>query len=76
MNARTLGIAAPAILAALALVGHAQSPQRGRPPGAAAAQEEGRAGALFAKNCMACHQAPDLRFSVDRAWLNQVKDTA
>lgn len=32
--------------------------------------------ALFEKSCMSCHQIPDTRFAVDRAWLTQVKDTA
>ncbi len=31
---------------------------------------------LFEQGCQACHQPPDLQFAVDRAWLNQVKDTA
>ena len=31
---------------------------------------------LFAKNCVACHQPPDARFAVDRAWITQLADTA
>lgn len=30
----------------------------------------------FRKNCMHCHQPPDLRFASDRAWLDQLKRTA
>ena len=75
MNMRFLAIATPAILV-LSAAAHAQRPQHGQPPGAKMAQEEGRAGVLFRENCLACHQAPDLKFPTDRAWLNQVKDTA
>ena len=35
-----------------------------------------KAGEMFAANCVACHQVPDNRFAVDRAWLKQVADTA
>ena len=31
---------------------------------------------LFVRGCQACHQPPDPRFAVDRAWLTQVHDTA
>ena len=34
------------------------------------------AGAKFRKNCMQCHQPPDLRFETDRAWLGQIERTA
>ena len=34
------------------------------------------AGALYQKNCMGCHQAPDLRFETDRAWVGQIMETA
>jgi hypothetical protein len=31
---------------------------------------------LFQECCFACHVPPDPRFAVDRAWLEQVRDTA
>jgi len=34
------------------------------------------AGAKYQKNCMSCHQPPDLRFATDRAWLGQIRETA
>jgi hypothetical protein len=30
----------------------------------------------FGASCADCHQPPDLEFSTDRAWLDQVKRTA
>ncbi len=33
------------------------------------------AGRVFVKNCIGCHQVPDTRFAVDRAWLTRVADT-
>ena len=40
------------------------------------AEEIAAAGAKFRKSCANCHVPPDLAFAVDRAWLEQVKDTA
>ena len=34
------------------------------------------AGQVFVRRCSSCHQAPDLRFATDRAWLDQVNRTA
>jgi len=31
---------------------------------------------LFRSRCLACHVPPDPHFSVERAWLEQVLDTA
>ena len=31
---------------------------------------------LFRSRCLACHVPPDPRFAVERAWLEQVLDTA
>jgi len=31
---------------------------------------------LFTSTCNACHVPPDPAFAVDRAWLEQVRDTA
>ena len=31
---------------------------------------------LFLSRCLACHVPPDPRFAVERAWLEQVLDTA
>ena len=39
-------------------------------------EELTRAGELYREQCLACHQPPDLRFPADRAFLNQVADTA
>ncbi len=33
-------------------------------------------GAMFQHHCGHCHVPPDVAFEVDRAWLNQVHDTA
>ena len=30
----------------------------------------------FRRNCLHCHQPPDLQFATDRAWLDQVHRTA
>jgi hypothetical protein len=32
-------------------------------------------GAKYQKNCMGCHQPPDLRFATDKAWLGQIRET-
>jgi cytochrome c553 len=34
------------------------------------------AGRSFANACTRCHLPPDARYATDRAWLNQVRDTA
>lgn len=48
---------------------HAQdSPEHGR--------DVAGAGELFKKSCASCHLPPDPAFETDRAWLNQVFDTA
>jgi hypothetical protein len=45
-------------------------------------QEHGRAAEaadpleLFRSSCLTCHAPPDPRFAVERAWLQQVQDTA
>ena len=31
---------------------------------------------MFRQKCQSCHVAPDARFEVDRAWLDQVNRTA
>ena len=38
--------------------------------------EQAGAGLLFKFRCLSCHQAPDLNFATDRAWLDQVNRTA
>ena len=46
---------------------------------AALAQTDARvaeSGRMFQQRCVSCHQPPDLRFSTDRAWLDQVNRTA
>ncbi len=30
---------------------------------------------LFRQNCMSCHQAPDLAYPTDRAWLERASST-
>ncbi len=32
-------------------------------------------GQKFQENCLACHQPPDLQFTTDRAWLDQINRT-
>lgn len=44
--------------------------------GAPTATEITKAGKIFAKACVSCHLPPDPEHATDRAWLNQVKDTA
>ena len=39
-------------------------------------QELARAGKVFQESCTFCHLAPDPSHPTDRAWLNQVSDTA
>ena len=34
------------------------------------------AGEIFAQRCSTCHVAPDLAFATDRAWVDQVQETA
>ncbi len=41
-----------------------------------ASREVAAAGEMFEKSCAACHQVPDTRFDVERAWLTQIADTA
>ena len=40
------------------------------------AKEVADAGALFRSSCAACHLPPDPDHVTDRAWLDQVTDTA
>jgi len=40
------------------------------------AREIAAAGTIFRQTCLHCHQAPDLRFGTDRAWLDQLSRTA
>ena len=40
------------------------------------ATEIAKAGAKYRKTCLHCHEAPDLRFETERAWLDQVNRTA
>ena len=39
-------------------------------------REVAAAAATFRKTCLHCHQGPDLRFSTDRAWFDQLHRTA
>ena len=43
---------------------------------ARAQEAQNEAGRSFRANCMGCHQAPDVRFGPDRAWLDQIRRTA
>ncbi len=43
--------------------------------GVALAQSEAEMGQKFQKNCLACHQPPDVKFTTDRAWLDQIHRT-
>ena len=40
------------------------------------AAEVAEAGVKYRKTCLHCHEAPDLRFETERAWLDQVNRTA
>ena len=42
----------------------------------ATAKEIEKAGALFRSSCASCHLPPDPDHATDRAWLDQVTDTA
>jgi mono/diheme cytochrome c family protein len=66
---RLLAAATCAAVLAGALPARAQAPAAGD---AAPAD----AGELFQSRCAACHVAPDQRFETDRAWIEQVRDTA
>jgi hypothetical protein len=62
-------------LASAALACLAASFQEGhRKPGGHAAAHDPRA--IFENHCARCHVQPDPAFAVDRAWLEQVHDTA
>ena len=39
-------------------------------------EEIAEAGTLFASSCTQCHLPPDPEHPTDRAWLDQVRDTA
>lgn len=45
-------------------------------PAFARADEKAEAGKAFSQRCINCHQPPDLNYSTDRAWLDQVNRTA
>jgi len=65
-----MGIQRTALLVAVALGAH---------PSVACAQTARTAGTsaeLFRSRCIGCHVPPDPRFAVERAWLEQVLDTA
>lgn len=54
-----------------------QSDRGSRSPSVGAdAEKIAEAGAMFQKNCISCHQPPDLKFATDRAWLDQLNRTA
>jgi hypothetical protein len=44
--------------------------------GAGAATGAETARRQFQTNCLSCHQPPDLTFSTDRVWLEQIHRTA
>lgn len=55
--------------------GQSGTPSRDKPP-KVDTEKVAEAGAMFQKNCLTCHQPPDLSFATDRAWLDQLKGTA
>jgi len=56
---------------------NAQSESRSRKePANVDTEKVAKAGLLFQKNCISCHQPPDLKFATDRAWLDQLNRTA
>lgn len=66
----TLSVRRGVLLLAVALSGGSLS-VRGAQTEAAEAPDE-----LFGLRCIGCHVPPDPRFAVERAWLEQVHDTA
>lgn len=59
-------------LALVLTLASAAIPQHHAPTGSAPSEPA----ALFRSRCLACHVPPDPRFAVERAWLEQVLDTA
>jgi mono/diheme cytochrome c family protein len=73
-----VGPRAPAGLAAVALAlvtAGFRAPQHAQ-DGKRDAVTPKEAGELFAARCAACHVAPDVAFATDRAWLDQIEETA
>ena len=64
---------AATLAAAFCLPGALGLAQDDGPPKAA---DIAAAGELFRSSCTSCHLPPDPAHETDRAWLNQVKDTA
>lgn len=75
---RTLSIPAASILTAAALcVGWSSATELAlQEEGGASEEARAEALSMFRARCTACHQPPDPRFTVDRAWLHQLADTA
>jgi mono/diheme cytochrome c family protein len=65
-----------AFLVATLFVGSVHAQEDGARSAQPSKQEVVSAGEMFTASCTTCHQVPDLRFDVDRAWLKQVADTA
>lgn len=72
MHAKFVTSALALVTAATALIAAVQQ------HGGHAAKDDAvaQAGEMFTSRCVTCHQAPDLTFATDRAWLTQVLDTA
>lgn len=49
-----------------------RSPQQGDE----SAMTAKRAGEIFEQRCSTCHVAPDLAYATDRAWVEQIRETA
>ena len=81
LNARplftlTLGLSVSLLLAGQPRAsGQADRPSREQTPNADT-DKVAEAGLMFQKNCISCHQPPDLKFATDRAWLDQLNRTA
>jgi hypothetical protein len=62
--------------ATLGLLAHAAHLERAPQDDDERAVTPAEAGEAFANACARCHLPPDARYATDRAWLNQVRDTA
>ena len=67
---------APQLLALLLAAGSLALPAQALQGSIRNADQAQHASKLFNTSCIACHVPPDPEFATDRAWLNQVTDTA
>ena len=68
---RAAGLCSGVVMGTLFFSGTLTAQSHGELKGKAA-----EVGKLFESQCMSCHLPPDPSFPGDRAWLNQIEDTA